>query len=131
MGKNTSAIWNGVTTESVFGGTTTFSLSEKIGVLYPSTNSGRTRDKIDNSFFNWSVGDSKYTTYQLATGDSLQNIQFTDTKILHKIALVKNDTFDNSTVQPFNTISDVVSYSGSATYPLIGDNIRIVNDFDY
>ena len=131
MGKNTSDVWKGVTTENVFGGTTTFSLSEKIGVLYPSTNSGRTRDKIDDSFFNWTIGNDKYSTYQKVEGDSLQNIQFTDTKILHKIALVKNDTFDNSTVQPLNTISDVVSYNDSATYQLSGNNIRIVNDFDY
>ena len=131
MGKNTSIVWNGVTTESVFGGTTTFSLSEKIGVLYPTTNNGQTREKIDNSFFNWSVGNSKYTTYQKVEGDSLQNIQFTDTNVLHKIALVKNDTFDKSTVQPFNTISDVVSYSERATYQLSGNNIRIVNNFDY
>ena len=131
MGKNTSAVWNGVTTENVFGGTTTFSLSEKIGALYPTTNSGQTREKIDNSFFNWTIGNAKYSTYQKVEGDSLQNIRFTDTKILHKIALVKNDTFDNSTVQPFNTISDCVSYSGKAIYQLSGDNIRIVNDFDY
>lgn len=131
MGKNTSAVWNGAITEKVFDNTYEFSLSEKIGVLYPTTNSGKNRGKIDETFTNWSVGNPTYSTYQRYTGDNINNIAKTDTKITHKIGLIKYDTYSSYTVQPFNSISDYISYSGETTYQISGNDIRIVNNFDY
>lgn len=131
MGKNTNTVWNGTTTEKVFDNTYEFSLSEKIGVLYPTTNSGKNRDKIDETFTNWSVGNPTYSTYQRYTGDNINNIAKTDTKITHKIGLIKYDTYSSYTVQPFNSISDYISYSGETTYQISGNDIRIVNNFDY
>ena len=131
MGKNTSDVWSGAITDNVFNNTYEFSLSEKIGVLYPTSNNGINRDKIDESFANWSVGNPAYSTYQRYTGDSINNITKEDTKITHKIGLVKYDTYSKYTVQPFNSISDYVSYSGNTSYQISGNDIRVVNNFDY
>lgn len=131
MGKNTSDVWSGAITDNVFNNTCEFSLSEKIGVLYPTSNSGINRDKIDESFANWSVGNPTYSTYQRYTGDSINNITKEDTKITHKIGLVKYDTYSSYTVQPFNSVSDYVSYGGKTSYQISGNDIRVVNNFDY